>query len=131
MEKPFCPWRLGAVCCTGACIRRKNFFQRRVRREDGWAKTLSLQGIQGSAAQSGAAEKSYDGFRQDRVWLRNGWIYVNLRNNLSERIGAALRRGQRSGGVVRFFAGGMAGFVRNGRKIKKRRAEWRDGLSIK
>ena len=40
------------------------------------------------------------------------------------------RWGRRSGGVVRFFMGGMAGFVRKGRKIKKR-AEWRDGLSIK
>ena len=27
MEKPFWPWRLMAVCCTGACIRRrKDFF---------------------------------------------------------------------------------------------------------
>lgn len=28
------------------------------------------------------------------------------------------RWGRRSGGVVGFFAGGMAGFVRKGRKIK-------------
>lgn len=26
MEKPFCPWRLRAVCCTGACIRREKIF---------------------------------------------------------------------------------------------------------
>ena len=26
MEKTFCPWRLGAVCCTGACIRREKIF---------------------------------------------------------------------------------------------------------
>ncbi len=37
-------------------------FQRRAERGGGWAETLSLQGIQGSAAQRGAAEKSYDGF---------------------------------------------------------------------
>ena len=29
------------------------------------------------------------------------------------------RWGRRSGGVMRFFGGGMAEFVRNGRKIKK------------
>lgn len=23
MEKPFCPWRLRAVCCMGACIRQE------------------------------------------------------------------------------------------------------------
>ena len=47
----------GGVHQTG-----KNYFQRRTGRGDGWAETLSLQGIQGSAAQRGAAEKSYDGF---------------------------------------------------------------------
>lgn len=26
MEKPFCPWRLGAVCCMGACIRQEKIF---------------------------------------------------------------------------------------------------------
>ena len=36
----------------------KNFFQRRAGRGDGWAETLSLQGIQGSAAQRGAVQKS-------------------------------------------------------------------------
>ena len=58
----------------------KNFFSAEGGTWGGWAETLSLQGVQGSAAQRGAAEKSFDGFRQDRVWLRNGWIYVNLRN---------------------------------------------------
>ena len=36
----------------------KNFFQRRAGRGDKWEKTLSLQGIQGSAAQRGAVQKS-------------------------------------------------------------------------
>ena len=39
----------GGVQQTG-----KNFFQRRAGRGDGWAETLSLQGVQGSAAQRGA-----------------------------------------------------------------------------
>ena len=43
----------GGVHQTG-----KNFFQRRAGRGDGWAKTLSLQGIQGSAAQRGTVQKS-------------------------------------------------------------------------
>lgn len=34
---------------------------------------------------------------------------------------------RRSGGVMRFFGGGMAGFVRKGRKIKKARRMARDG----
>lgn len=34
----------------------KNFFQRRVGRGDGWAETLLLQGVQGSAAQRGAVQ---------------------------------------------------------------------------
>ena len=36
----------------------KNFFQRRVRRGGRWVETLSLQGVQGSAAQRGAVQKS-------------------------------------------------------------------------
>ena len=43
----------GAVQQTG-----KNFFQRRAGRGDKWEETLSLQGIQGSAAQRGAVQKS-------------------------------------------------------------------------
>ena len=26
MEKTFCPWRLGAVCCMGECIRQEKIF---------------------------------------------------------------------------------------------------------
>lgn len=26
MEKPFCPWRLRAVCCMEACIRQEKIF---------------------------------------------------------------------------------------------------------
>ena len=26
MEKPFCPWRLRAVCCMGKCIRQEKIF---------------------------------------------------------------------------------------------------------
>ena len=38
------------------------------------------------------------------------------------------RWGRRSGGVMRFFGGSMAGFVRKGHKIKKaRRKSARDG----
>lgn len=37
------------------------------------------------------------------------------------------RLGRRSGGVMRFFGGSMAGFVRKGRKIKKARRMARDG----
>ena len=36
----------------------KNFFQRRAGRGDKWEETLSLQGVQGSAAQRVAAQKS-------------------------------------------------------------------------
>lgn len=43
----------GAVQQTG-----KYFFQRRAGRGDGWAETLSLQVVQGSAAQRGAVQKS-------------------------------------------------------------------------
>ena len=35
----------------------KNFFQRRAGRGDKWEEILSLQGIQGSAAQRGAVQK--------------------------------------------------------------------------
>ena len=41
----------GGVQQTG-----KNFFQRRAGREDGWEKTLSLQGVQGSAVQRWAVQ---------------------------------------------------------------------------
>ena len=41
----------GGVHQTG-----KNYFQRRTGRGDGWAETLSLQGIHGSAAQRGAVQ---------------------------------------------------------------------------
>ena len=34
----------------------KNFFQRRAGRGGGWAETLSLQGVHGSVAQSGAVQ---------------------------------------------------------------------------
>ena len=43
----------GGVHQTG-----KNFFQRRVRRGGRWVETLSLQGVQGAAAQRGAVQKS-------------------------------------------------------------------------
>ena len=36
----------------------KNFFQRRAGRGGRWAETLSLQWVQGSAAQRGAVQKS-------------------------------------------------------------------------
>ena len=36
----------------------KKFFQRRAGRGDGWAKTLLLQWVQGSAAQRGEVQKS-------------------------------------------------------------------------
>ena len=51
--------------------------------------------------------------------MRNGWIYVNLRNKTFRAERGAGRLGRRSGGVMRFFGGGMAEFVRKGRKIKK------------
>ena len=55
-----------------------------------------------------------------RLQLRNGWIYVNLRNKTF--------RAKRGGVLaVDFFMGGMAGFVRKGRK-KKTRAENRRGM---
>lgn len=43
----------GGVHQTG-----KNYFQRRTGRGDKWEETLSLQGVQGSAAQRVAAQKS-------------------------------------------------------------------------
>ena len=55
-----------------------------------------------------------------RLQLRSGWIYVNLRDKTFRAERGAGRWVRRSGGVVRFFGGGMAGFVRKGRKIKKR-----------
>ena len=48
----------GGLLHGGVQQTEKNFFQRRARRGDGWAETLSLQGIQGSAAQRGAVQKS-------------------------------------------------------------------------
>ena len=54
-----------------------------------------------------------------RLQLRNEWIYVNLRDKTFRVEQGAGRLGRRSGGVVGFFDGGMAGFVRKGRKIKK------------
>ena len=103
----------------GACSRRKKFFQRRAGRGRERAETLSLQGVQGSAAQRGAAEKSFDGFRQGGSWLRNVENYGILKNKTFRAERGAGRWGRRSGGVVRFFEGGMAGFVRKGLKIKK------------
>ena len=62
--------------------------------------------------------------------MRNGWIYVNLRNNLSERIGA--RAGWVGAPAVLYAFLGAAWRVREEwSQNKKRRAEWRDGLSIK
>ena len=58
----------------------KNFFQRRVRRGSEMAETLSLQVVQGSAAQRGAVQKSGGVLGAGRLQLRSGWIYVNLRN---------------------------------------------------
>ena len=43
----------GGVHQTG-----KNIFQRRAGRGDGWAETLSLQGVQGLSAQREAVQKS-------------------------------------------------------------------------
>ena len=54
-----------------------------------------------------------------RLQLRSSGIYVNLRDKTFRVEQGAGRWGRRSGGVVGFFAGGMAGFVRKGRKIKK------------
>ena len=48
----------GRFVAWGRASDRKKFFQRRAGRGDEWAETLSLQGIQGSAAQRGAVQKS-------------------------------------------------------------------------
>ena len=56
---------------------------------------------------------------EDRLQLRSSGIYVNLRDKTFRVERGAGRWGRRFGGAVGFFAGGMAGFVRKGRKIKK------------
>ena len=94
----------------------KNFFQRRAGRGDKWEETLSLQGIQGSAAQRGAVQEKRRRVGAGRLQLRNGWIYVNLRDKTFRAKRGAGRWGRRSGGAVGFFMGGMAGGVRKGRK---------------
>ena len=48
----------GGLLHGGVHQTEKRFFQRRAGRGGGWAETLSLQGIQGSAAQRGAVQKS-------------------------------------------------------------------------
>ena len=48
----------GRFVARGRASDRKNFFQRRAGRLGGWAETLLLQGVQGSAAQRGAVQKS-------------------------------------------------------------------------
>ena len=51
--------------------------------------------------------------------MRNVENYGILKNKTFRAERGAGRWGRRSGGVVRFFEGGMAGFVRKGLKIKK------------
>ena len=48
----------GGLLHGGVHQTEKNFFQRRAGRGDGWAETLSLQGVHGSAAQRGTVQKS-------------------------------------------------------------------------
>lgn len=69
-------------------------------------------------AKRGGPEKRWS-VGAGRLQLRSGWIYVNLRNKTFRAERGVGRWVRRSGGVMRFFDGGMAGFVRNGRKIKK------------
>lgn len=58
----------------------KDFFQRRAGRGDKWEETLSLQWIQGSAAQRGAVQNGGGVLGAGRLQLRSSGIYVNLRN---------------------------------------------------
>ena len=46
----------GRFVARGRAADGKNFFQRRAGRGDGWAETLSLQGVQGFAAQRWAVQ---------------------------------------------------------------------------
>ena len=48
----------GGLLHGGVQQTEKIFFQRRAGQGDGWAETLSLQAIQGSAAQRGEVQKS-------------------------------------------------------------------------
>ena len=48
----------GGLLHGGVQQTEKNFFQRRVRRGSEMEETMSLQGVQGSAAQRGAVQKS-------------------------------------------------------------------------
>ena len=48
----------GRFVARGRAADGKNFFQRSVRRGSEMAETLSLQGVQGSAAQRGEVQKS-------------------------------------------------------------------------
>ena len=48
----------GGLLHGGVHQTEKNFFQRRAGRGDGWAETLSLQGVQGLSAQREAVQKS-------------------------------------------------------------------------
>ncbi len=87
----------------------KSFFQRRAGRGGRWAETLSLQGVQGSAAQRGAAEKFLRWFRSMEFFLRNGENYVTLIIKTFRAERGVGRLGRRSGGVMRFFEGGGPG----------------------
>nr|DAU11321.1 MAG TPA: hypothetical protein [Caudoviricetes sp.] len=48
----------GGLLHGGVHQTEKRFFQRRAGRGGGWAETLSLQGVHGSAAQRGTVQKS-------------------------------------------------------------------------
>ena len=51
--------------------------------------------------------------------MRNVGDYGILKNKTFRAKRGAGRWVRRSGGAMRFFGGGMAGFVRKGRRIKK------------
>ena len=75
-------------------------------------------------AKRGGPEKRWS-VGAGRLQLRSGWIYVNLRNKTFRAERGALRR-------CHALSCGRHGRVREeGSQNKKRRAEWRDGLSIK
>ena len=78
----------GGLLHGGVHQTENNFFQRRAGRGSGWAETLLLQGVQGSAAQRGAVQKSGGVLGRADCSCEADEIMLTLETGLSERSGA-------------------------------------------
>ena len=84
----------GRFVARGRAADGKNFFQRRAGCWGGWAETLPLQGIQGSAAQRGAVQKNGGTLGRADCSCEAVGFMLTSEPRLSERtlMGAGLRR---------------------------------------